>query len=157
MDPAEVLFTVGLTVAGSIAIAYTTQWLQTRERTLRLRRSLRHEIAANLSLAKSNLEVISTLGHDREDVIKGEWTYFDISPLRAVAYHDFRLGGQSANLTEEIRATLDEIYDLIDGHNRQVLFLTMEPIPRTRGMSARLGRIVEKLGFLERELPRGKS
>lgn len=157
MSVIEVAYTVGLTVAGSIAIAYTTLRLQDRQRSRRLRNSLRHEISANLSGAKSNLESISALDRKGERESKGEWTYFDILPLRIISYQDSRLSGEGGNLGEEIRAKLDEVYELINAHNRQVSFMTVEFIPRTRGMAERLQLIIEKLNSLYGELGKGRK
>lgn len=157
MSLVEVLYTVGLTVAGSITIAYTTLWLQERIRRRRFRRSLYHEITANLSIAKSDLETINTLERKAERESKGEWTYFDMSPLRTISYQDFRLSGEALNLRDETRAMMDEVYELISAHNRQVSFLSVEFPPRTRGMSKRLESIVEKLNSLREQLSKGRK
>lgn len=153
----EVVYTVCLTVAGSIAIAYTTLWLQERIRRRRLHRSLYHEIVANLSVAKRDREIINVLERKTERKNKGGWTYFDISPLRTFSYQDFRLSGEGLNLPGEIRLRVDEVYELIGEHNRQVSFLTGEFLPRTGGMSKRLESIVEKLNSLEEQLGKGRK
>lgn len=154
MNPMQVLYTVGLTVAGSVAIAYTTLWLQNRRRRKRLFESLYHEIVANLSVANTNLEIIDFLEerHKTRKESKADWTYFDISTLYTSSYQDFRLSGEGVNLPREIRMILDETYELILTHNRQTRFLTSEFPPRTGGMSERLKLIIEKLSYLQQKI-----
>lgn len=154
MSPIEVMYTVGLTLAGSIAIAYTTLWLQRRIRRRRLYNALHREVGLNLSVAKRDLELINFFER-REG--KGDWTYFDISPLYTAVYQDFRLSGETINLSEEIRTTLEKVYELIYIHNRQASFMSSEFPPRTGGMAKRLELIIESLNSLHLEMKRSKQ
>jgi len=148
----QVLYTVALTLAGSIAIAYTMLWLQSRVRKKKLLRALYHEIVGNISVAKHNVEILNVLERHREKESIAEWTYFDISPLYTSSYQDFRLSGEGIGLPEAIRMTLDEAYELVLTHNRQVSFLTFEWPPRTGGVLERLESIIEKLDLLQAQM-----
>lgn len=61
--------------------------------------------------------------------------------------------GESLLLPEELRMELEDIYELINSHNRQ-LPATYELIPRDAGFYERLGDIIMKTEHLENELPK---
>lgn len=148
MDLLSVVYSVGLTLLGSVVIAYTTLWFQRRMQRKRIINSLCGEIVANLLAAQNNLKVLSGL----EDHGRGEFTYFDIVPLHTFAYQTFQLSGEGLNLPDKVRMMLEETYDLISTHNRQVSLLAFEFPPRTGGMSKRLETIAQNLRSLQREM-----
>ena len=155
MSPADILYSVGLTVAGSIAIAYTTLWLQNRIRRRKLFNSLYYEIVANFSVAMHDLGIINFLEeHKSRGKSEGDWTYFDISLFHTSCYQTFQLGGEPLNLPHKIAMTLGETYELIFTHNRQIALLTLEFPPRARGISERLKTIMDKLNLLQAEMER---
>lgn len=148
----QFLYAVGLTLAGSITIAFTTLWLQSRVRKKKLLRALYHEVVGNLWVAKRNVEILNVLERHREKESIAEWTYFDISPLHTISYQDFRSSGEGMTLPEAIRMILDEAYEAVLIHNRQISFLTFEWPPRTGGVVGRLESLIEKLGKLQTEM-----
>lgn len=156
MSTLQVLHTVGLTLVGSIAIAYTTLWLQNRIRRARLFKSLYHEVVVNSSVVKQALEILSFLeGHEPRKENKPRWTYFDVPSLHSTSYQHFLSNGEGLNLPEEVRMILEETYELILVHNRQISLLTVEWPPRTGGMSERLRLIIEKLSSLQAKMGKG--
>jgi hypothetical protein len=138
MNVSEILITVGLTVAGSVAIAYTTFHLQAKSRRKTLFRALLSEVRWNRSLVE----------HLKDDSLKSLKRY---TPLHTVAYQNFRLTGELLSLPEPIRQNLMYTYEMINTHN-----LEMEhhpPIPPS-GVDfwPRNDEILEKLNSLEVEL-----
>lgn len=139
MSIAEAIITVGSTVAGSVAIAYTTFYLQGKHRERALFKALYSEIKLNLSVAQQQTK--------EPDLV------FERAPLYAQAYQSVRVTGELLTLPEPVRQRLEGTYELIYTHNRQIP-AAMEIIPRSRGLYERAKKIVENLEFLESELPR---
>lgn len=139
MSIAEVIITVCCTVAGSVAIAYTTFYLQGKRRKHTLFKALYNEIKLNHSIAQEQSK--------KPDLV------FERAPLYTEAYQNIRVMGELLTLPAPVRRKLEDMYELINAHNRQVP-AAMEVIPRDRGLSERIDRIIENLKFLEKELPK---
>lgn len=139
MNVLEIIITVCATVAGSVAIAYATFYLQGRRRKRSLFKALFNEIGLNLSIARDQAR--------EHDLI------FERAFLYREAYQNIRVTGELLSLPELIRRRLENTYELINAHNRQIP-AAMEIIPRDRGLKERLEKIIENLVILETEFPK---
>ena len=140
MDIAVVIMTVLATVAGSVAIAYITIRVQTKYKKRSLFRALLSEIEWNGSLAR----------HLKEDSLKSLMRY---TPLHTEAYQNFRLAGELIGLPEPIRQNLMYVYEMIGTHNWEMERGNIDP-PGGVYFFPRNDEILEKLTFLEKELPK---
>lgn len=141
MDIIEVLLTVCLTVVGAMAIAFTNFYLEGRKRRRILFRALYDEIKLNQSITQKLLK------NRRSE------TVFELAPLYTLSYQNIRITGELLILPEKLRMELEEVYELISAHHRQ-LPAVYEPIPRDRGFYERLENISKKLEHLENEFPK---
>jgi hypothetical protein len=135
MNVSEILITVSLTVAGSVAIAYTTLHLQAKSRRKTLFRALQNEVKLNLSLAQL--------------IKSGEVEALGGCPeLHTDAYNNVRLAGELSSLKENVREGLQYIYEIIIMLNRDISL--------NGGLSGagsmRLGGIIQRLESLENKL-----
>lgn len=146
MDIIEVLLTVCSTVAGLVAIAYTTFKLERRNKRRSLFRALYDEIKRNHSFIQNS----------------------EPTHLYTSSYQNIRIAGELFILSEEVRRVLEEVYELIDvyNHQRELFYLerTFEQaihpgfslsdnIPSVIGIE----NIAKKLKYLENELPKEKK
>lgn len=140
MNVSEIFVTAGLTVAGSVAIAYTTIHLQTKYRRGSLFRALLSEVEWNRSLAE----------HLKDDSLKNLKRY---TSLHTVAYQDLQLTGELLSLPEHIRRNLMYTYEMINTHNWEIEQGKIAP-PGGVYFVQRNDEILDKLTFLEEELPK---
>jgi ankyrin repeat protein len=140
MDIAAVITTVLATVAGSVVIAYTTMHLQTKYKKRSLFRALLSEVEWNHSLAE----------HLKDDSLESLKRY---TPLHTEAYQNFRLTGELLNLPGPIRRNLVYTYEMINTHNWEIEQGKIAP-PGGVYFAQRNDEILEKLTFLEEELPK---
>lgn len=107
MNVYEILTAVGLTIVGSVTIAYLTLYFQAKRRRKALFRTLQNEVELNLSLAQQiRLGDIVDLGGCPE--------------LHADAYNNIRLAGELSSLKEDIRHELQYTYEMITMLNRRI-------------------------------------
>jgi hypothetical protein len=135
MNISEILITVGLTVAGSVVIAYTTLCLQAKRRRKALFQALQNEVELNLLLA--------------QQIKSGDIIALGGCPeLHTDAYNNMRLAGEVLSLKENIRHELQYTYEMINMLNRSI---SLDGGLRGAG-SKRLGGIIQRLELLENEL-----
>lgn len=141
MDIIEVLLTVCLTVAGAVAIAFTNFYLEGRKRRRSLFRALYGEIKLNHLVAQKMIKIRRTE------------TVFGLAHLYTLCYQNIRTTGELLILPENLRRELEEVYELINTHDRQ-LAAVYEFIPRDAGFYERLENISKKLEHLGNEFPK---
>ena len=139
MNIIEIVVTVCSTVAGSVTIAFTTFYLRERSKKRTLFRALYDEIKLNIQVAQRQTKKPNLV--------------FELSPLYTLSYQNIRTTGELLSLPEGTRRELEEVYEMIYAHNRQ-LPAASEFLPRDRGLYERAEKIVEKLKTLENELPK---
>lgn len=141
MNIPESIITVLATVAGAVAIAYTTLHLQAKHRKHTLFRALYSEIKANRRLAEAQ----------RADPMFGLRRRPERRPLYTEAYRQIRLTGDLLELSEPIRQQLEFTYELVDTDNEAILSLIRE---LDRDAGRRLDKIIQDSKALEGELPK---
>lgn len=140
MSIPEVIATVCCTVAGSVAIAYTTFHLQGKHRKRTLFRALYSEIKLNHSVAQQRVAGLSlTTGY---------------APLYAEAYYNIRVTGELLTVPELVRRELEEAYELISAYNRQIPAVEGITLMEDQGLYKMIEKIMEKLKILKDELPK---
>jgi len=135
----QIIVTVCCTVAGSVAIAFTIFRLQRNAERRKLFKALYSEIGLNRSIAKEQV--------GKPDLV------FDLSPFYTLAYQNIRATGELLALPRVLRQQLEEAYEMIYAHNRQ-LPAAMEILPRNRGFYEGAGKIAKKLESLQKEMPK---
>lgn len=140
MNIPEVIMTVLATVAGSVAIAYTTFHLQAKYRKRTLFRALLDEIKLNRLLAE----------HLKSDNLKTLKRY---PSLHTDAYQNLRLTGELLSSPEPVRQTLEYTYEMINTHNYEIQQGKIDP-PYGVYFWPRNDEILKNLNFLEGELPK---
>lgn len=141
MTITENILTISLTVAGSVAIAFINFYLEGRKKRITLFKALYDEIRLNYSVADKILK------------IKRDQGIFELSPLYTLSYKNIRTTGELLSLPKEMRRELEDVYEAISAHNRQ-LPAVYEIIPRDRGFYERLEGVAQKLKYLENGLPK---
>jgi hypothetical protein len=140
MNVSEILVTVGLPVAGSVAIACITLHLRTKHRRRRLFGALLSEVEWNRSLAK----------HLKDDSLTNLKRH---TSLHTVAYQNLQSEGELLGLPEHIRQNLMYTYEMINTHNWEMEQGKITP-PYGVYFVQRNNEILEKLTFLQEELPK---
>jgi len=138
MDIPEVITTVLATVAGSVAIVYTTLHLQAKHRKRSLFRALLGEIQWNRSLAE----------HLKDDSLKSLKRY---TSLHTAEYQNLRSTGELLSLPEPVRQRLRYTYEMINTHNWEIEQDKINP-PGGVYFWPRNDEILENLNSLEKEL-----
>lgn len=129
-------------VFATLITAFTIFYLEGRRKKLSLIKALYAEIEHNHLAAQKMIEIRRTQ------------TVFTLTPLDTLSYQNIRMTGEVLNLrAEDMRNELDELYELINAHNRQ-LPAVYEIIPRDQGFYERLETISEKAKHLKNELPK---
>jgi hypothetical protein len=106
-----------LSVFATLITAFTIFYLEGRRRKNSLFKSLYAEIEHNHSAAQKMIKIGRTQ------------TVFALAPLDTLSYQNMRMTGEVLALSEELQRELDELYVLINTHNRQ-LPAVYELIPR---------------------------
>ena len=79
-------------------------------------------------------------------------TVFELTPLDTLSYQNMRMTGEVLALSEYIQRGIDELYVLINAHNRQLLAV-YELISRELGFYERLEKISTMTENLIKEIP----
>ena len=147
----EVVITVCCTVAGSVAIAYTTFHLQAKHRKRTLFSALCSEI-------KQNKVKLNSFGaQDQSYYIKQSEYIPELPTLYTEAYQNLRLAGELLSLPQSIRQRLEDTYGLISMHNLRTAEARadyMTAVLHDNNFKDRINKMVENLKFLEDELPK---
>jgi hypothetical protein len=106
----EIAITVLLTVAGSVAIAFSTIWFQDRTTKKLSLNSLLSEVRHNTLLVNQHKKQIEDL--------KGIHAPEGLKELQIDAYLKVREMGYILNMPEELRLELFNVYNTIDGIRR---------------------------------------
>lgn len=115
-----------------------------REVRERLFKALFEEVKLNHSVVKKTKETY-----------KGpEWTIFELSPLYTLGYQNIRMSGELAILSRDTLTLLEDTYEMIFAHNRQVAMIFNAPngFMRDKGLKERIEKLEADLGQLKQNL-----
>jgi hypothetical protein len=117
---AEIGITVLLTVAGSVAIAFSTIWFQSITTKRLSLNSLLSEVSHNVLLVNEHKEQIEGL--------KGIHAPEGLKELQINAYSKVQERGYISNMPRELRDRIFKVYDTIDGIRRGRYDYIVEPM-----------------------------
>ncbi len=148
MNIPEVVITVCCTVAGSVAIAYTTLHLQAKHRKRTLFRALYGEIELNRRFAVQLPQQIHNFFYGSKASTERPML------LYISAYQDMRSAGELLTLPESVRQKIEYTYELINTNNRKIFdIFTMGDIP-DHDAHTRIDKIIQNVKYLEDEIPK---
>lgn len=146
MNIPEVVITVCCTVAGSVAIAYTTLHLQAKHRKRTLLRALYGEIELNRRFAVQLPQQIHNFFYGSKASTERPML------LYISAYQDMRSAGELLTLPESIRQKIEYTYELINLVNHQITAMRKDYYETI--IDERITGIIRTLKSLEDELPK---
>ncbi|NVM56089.1 MAG: hypothetical protein HWN66_20495 [Candidatus Helarchaeota archaeon] len=81
-----------------------------------------------------------------------EWTIFDLSPLYTLGYQNIRASGELAILSRDTLVLLENTYEMIYAHNRQITTILRDTgiLIRERGLKERIENLEKNLTKLKR-------
>lgn len=139
MSIVEIIVTVGCTIAGSVAIAFTIFHLQEKSRRKALFRALYDEIRLNRSLAQETLNSLQKASEEVDARIMFNFLYTG-------AYESARLSGELSILNKDLRFELMKTYDKIYAYDRDAEYKYWH--------FELLKELIKRLEYFEKELPK---